>query len=31
MVLEGKIRDGKTQIAALRAYMMLQQRKGPEC
>ena len=31
MVLEGRIRDGKTQIAALRAYMMLQQRKDPEC
>ena len=31
MVLEGKIRDGKTQIAALRAFMMLKQRKGAEC
>ena len=31
MVLEGKIRDGKTQIAALRAFMMLKQRKDAEC
>lgn len=27
MVLDGKIRDGKTQAAALRAYMMLRQRR----
>lgn len=31
MVLEGKIRDGKTQIAALRAYMTLKQRQDAEC
>ena len=31
MVLEGKIRDGKTQIASLRAFMMLKQRKDAEC
>ena len=31
MVLEGKIRDGKTQIAALRAFMMFKQRKDAEC
>ena len=31
MVLEGEIRDGKTQIAALRAYMMLKQRQDTEC
>lgn len=31
MVLAGKIRDGKTQIAALRAYMTLQRRGSGEC
>lgn len=28
MTLEGKIQDGKTQAAALRAYLMLRQRNG---